>query len=68
MWELTTVVRGLWVKKLKTNWYVLQTFVEGVKGKMAQGVKAEEVGFQIAFSKTELRKVIKEYTGKEVGL
>ena len=35
---------------------------------MAQGVKAEEVGFQIAFSKTELRKVIKEYTGKEVGL
>ncbi|XP_052794557.1 exocyst complex component 1-like isoform X2 [Mya arenaria] len=44
----------------------LHTFVEGVKSKMAQGVKAEEVGFQLAFSKTELRKVIKDYTGKEV--
>ena len=33
---------------------------------MAKGVKAEEVGFQLAFSKQELRKVIKEYTPKEV--
>lgn len=40
--------------------------MEGVKAKMAQGYKAEEVGFQLAFSKTELRKVIKEYPGKEV--
>ncbi|XP_053398468.1 exocyst complex component 1-like isoform X2 [Mercenaria mercenaria] len=44
----------------------LHTFVEGVKSKMNQGVKAEEIGFQLAFSKQELRKVIKEYTGKEV--
>jgi len=33
---------------------------------MSQGYKPEEVGFQLAFSKTELRKVIKEYTAKEV--
>ena len=33
---------------------------------MAAGIKAEEVGFQLAFSKAELRKVIKEYPGKEV--
>ncbi|KAL4230853.1 Exocyst complex component 1 [Mactra antiquata] len=44
----------------------LHTFVEGIKTKMNQGVKAEEVGFQLAFSKQELRKVIKEYPGKEV--
>ncbi|XP_060579983.1 exocyst complex component 1-like isoform X3 [Ruditapes philippinarum] len=44
----------------------LHTFVEGIKAKMNQGVKAEEIGFQLAFSKQELRKVIKEYTGKEV--
>ncbi|XP_052277522.1 exocyst complex component 1-like isoform X2 [Dreissena polymorpha] len=44
----------------------LHVFVEGVNAKMNQGVKPEEVGFQLAFSKTELRKVIKEYTGKEV--
>ena len=35
---------------------------------MAAGVKWEEVGFQLAFSKTELRKVIKEYPGKEVSI
>ena len=35
---------------------------------MAAGVKREEVGFQLAFSKTELRKVIKEYPGKEVSV
>lgn len=44
----------------------LHTFVEGVKAKMNQGVKPEEIGFQLAFSKQELRKVIKEYPGKEV--
>ena len=34
---------------------------------MAAGVKEEEVGYQLAYSKQELRKVIKEYPGKEVG-
>lgn len=33
---------------------------------MAQGVREEEVSYQLAFSKQELRKVIKEYPGKEV--
>ena len=33
---------------------------------MASGVRAEEVGFQLKFSKQELRKCIKEYSGKDV--
>ncbi|GAB6029107.1 GTP-Rho binding exocyst subunit [Chamberlinius hualienensis] len=44
----------------------LNTFFEGVKAKVQQGVKQEEIGYQLAFSKQELRKVIKEYPGKEV--
>lgn len=45
---------------------LLQTFIEGVKSRLNQGIKPEDVGFQLAFSKQELRKVIKEYPGKEV--
>ena len=41
-------------------------FIEGVKSRLNQGIKPEEVGYQLAFSKQELRKVIKEYPGKEV--
>jgi hypothetical protein len=41
-------------------------FFEGVQNRVATGVKPEEVGFQLAFSKQELRKVIKEYPVKEV--
>ncbi|XP_035825446.1 exocyst complex component 1 isoform X2 [Aplysia californica] len=44
----------------------LHTFFEGVEARVATGVKPEEVGFQLAYSKQELRKVIKEYPGKEV--
>ncbi|XP_070552598.1 exocyst complex component 1-like isoform X2 [Ptychodera flava] len=44
----------------------LNNFFEGIEARVAQGVKAEEVGYQLAFSKQELRKVIKEYPGKEV--
>ncbi|CAE1251875.1 EXOC1 [Acanthosepion pharaonis] len=44
----------------------LHTFFEGVESRVAAGVKMEEVGYQLAFSKQELRKVIKEYPGKEV--
>ncbi|XP_054244602.1 exocyst complex component 1-like [Indicator indicator] len=39
---------------------------EGVKARVAQGVKEEEVSFQLAYSKQELRKVIEKYPGKEV--
>lgn len=42
-------------------------FFEGIEAKVASGVKEEEVGYQLAFSKQELRKVLKEYPGKEVG-
>jgi len=31
-------------------------------------VRVEEVGYQLQFSKQELRKVIKEYSGREVCL
>lgn len=44
----------------------LHIFFEGVESRVAAGVKMEEVGYQLAFSKQELRKVIKEYPGKEV--
>lgn len=43
-----------------------QNFFEGVKARVAQGVKEEEVSFQLAYSKQELRKVIDKYPGKEV--
>ena len=45
---------------------LLQIFFEGVEARISAGVKPEEVGYQLAFSKQELRKVIKEYSGKEV--
>ncbi|OWF38472.1 Exocyst complex component 1 [Mizuhopecten yessoensis] len=41
-------------------------FFDGVQNRVASGVKPEEVGYQLAFSKQEMRKVIKEYPGKEV--
>ncbi|XP_052825390.1 exocyst complex component 1 [Octopus bimaculoides] len=44
----------------------IHIFFEGVESRVAAGVKMEEVGYQLAFSKQELRKVIKEYPGKEV--
>ncbi|BFZ14807.1 hypothetical protein BsWGS_17846 [Bradybaena similaris] len=44
----------------------LHTFFEGVEARISAGVKPEEVGYQLAFSKQELRKLIKEYPGKEV--
>ena len=33
---------------------------------MGTGVRAEEVGYQLKYSKQELRKCIKEYGGKDV--
>uniref|UniRef100_T1JC86 Exocyst complex component Sec3 PIP2-binding N-terminal domain-containing protein n=1 Tax=Strigamia maritima TaxID=126957 RepID=T1JC86_STRMM len=44
----------------------LNIFFDGVQNKVAQGIKEEEIGYQLAYSKQELRKVIKEYPGKEV--
>ncbi|NXY19967.1 EXOC1 protein, partial [Atrichornis clamosus] len=44
----------------------LTHFFDGVKARVAQGVKEEEVSFQLAYSKQELRKVIGKYPGKEV--
>ncbi|XP_072040820.1 LOW QUALITY PROTEIN: exocyst complex component 1-like [Amphiura filiformis] len=44
----------------------LNSFFEGVQTLVAQGVKEEEVGYQMAFNKQELRKVIQQYPGKEV--
>uniref|UniRef100_H2L4T6 Exocyst complex component 1 n=1 Tax=Oryzias latipes TaxID=8090 RepID=H2L4T6_ORYLA len=44
----------------------LNHFFEGVESRVAQGVREDEVSYQLAFNKQELRKVIKEYPGKEV--
>jgi len=37
-----------------------------VQAKVAQGVKESEISYQMAFSKQELRKVIREYPAREV--
>ena len=44
----------------------LNVFFEGVQQLVSAGVKESEIGFQLAYSKQELRKVINMYPGKEV--
>lgn len=44
----------------------LNIFFEGVQQKVKQGIKEEEIGYQLAFSKQELRKVIKECNLKDI--
>ena len=44
----------------------LNIFFEGVQQKISQGVKEEEIGYQLVFSKQELRKIIKDCNLKEV--
>ncbi|XP_072352901.1 exocyst complex component 1 isoform X4 [Scyliorhinus torazame] len=44
----------------------LNHFFEGIEARVAQGIREDEVSYQLAFNKQELRKVIKEYPGKEV--
>lgn len=44
----------------------LNTFFEGVQSKVAQGVKESEISYQMAYSKQELRRVIREYPAREV--
>ncbi|KAK7605519.1 hypothetical protein V9T40_007377 [Parthenolecanium corni] len=44
----------------------LNLFFEGVQVKVAQGVKESEISYQVAFSKQELRQVIREYPAREV--
>lgn len=46
--------------------FSLQIFFEGVQECIAAGVKEDEVGYQLAFSKQELRKNIKEYPAKDI--
>ena len=43
-----------------------QEFFEGVQSRVSQGVKESEIGYQMAFSRAELKRVIKEYPAKEV--
>lgn len=44
----------------------INIFFEGVQECIAAGVKEDEVGYQLAFSKQELRKNIKEYPAKDI--
>jgi len=46
----------------------IQAFFVGIESKVSAGVRVEEVGYQLQFSKQELRKVVKEYSGREVCL
>lgn len=43
-----------------------KAFFEGIEKLRASGTKAEEVGFRLEYSKTELKKCVREYPGKEV--
>ena len=58
--------QGYVISCLGTPMEKLHMFFEGIESKVACGVKMAEVGYQLAFSKQELRKVIKEYPSKEV--
>uniref|UniRef100_A0A8C4PSL1 Exocyst complex component 1 n=1 Tax=Equus asinus asinus TaxID=83772 RepID=A0A8C4PSL1_EQUAS len=70
----TKLIRGVFVNgnfhHICTNplflFISLKHFFEGVEARVAQGIREEEVSYQLAFNKQELRKVIKEYPGKEV--
>ncbi|XP_046744166.1 exocyst complex component 1 [Diprion similis] len=44
----------------------LNLFFEGVQAKVGSGVKESEISYQMAFSKQELRRVVKEYPAREV--
>ncbi|OAD55910.1 Exocyst complex component 1 [Eufriesea mexicana] len=44
----------------------LNLFFEGVQVKVGAGVKESEVSYQMAFSKQELKRVVKEYPAREV--
>ena len=44
----------------------LNIFFEGVQEKVQQGVREEEIGYRLAFSKQELRKVIKDCNLKDI--
>ncbi|XP_011298132.1 exocyst complex component 1 [Fopius arisanus] len=44
----------------------LNLFFEGVQAKVGAGVKESEISYQMAFSKQELRRVVREYPAREV--
>ncbi|XP_064184346.1 exocyst complex component 1-like isoform X1 [Anguilla rostrata] len=44
----------------------LSDFLDGVRGCLAHGVREEEVCFQLAYSKQELRKLTAQHSGQEV--
>lgn len=44
----------------------LATFFEGVQEALTAGIRSEVIQYQFAFSKHELKKVIREYPGREV--
>lgn len=45
---------------------LLQIFFDGIEDQFAAGVKPEEIGYRLKYSKAELKKCIREYPGKEV--
>lgn len=44
----------------------LNFFFEGVQAKVSTGIKESEISYQMAFSKQELKRVLKEYPAREV--
>ncbi|ESO07376.1 hypothetical protein HELRODRAFT_76461 [Helobdella robusta] len=41
-------------------------FFQGVEARVASGMRMEDVGYQVQFNRQELKRIIKEYSGKEV--
>jgi exocyst complex component 1 len=44
----------------------MQRFFDEVQSLISAGIRPEEVGYQVRYSKHSLRKIIKEYSLKEV--
>ncbi len=46
--------------------FLSQNFFEGVEDCIASGIRTEDVGYQLAYNRQELKNIIKEYSAKEV--
>lgn len=64
--EKLSVIREIQHSEFASTSYFLQAFFDGIEKLRASGIKAEEIGFRLEYSKTELKKCIREYPGKEV--
>lgn len=60
------IQKNLSINNINELYFFFQLFFEGVQAKVGAGVKESEISYQMAFSKQELRRVVKEYPAREV--